>query len=44
MLKRVDTFLKAGLTKAYAEREGRAGRVEAADGVPEESSDLRADL
>ena len=29
----MDRFLKAGLGKAYAEREGRTGRVEAADGV-----------
>jgi len=36
ILKRVDTFLKAGLAKAYAEREGRAGRVEAADQVLED--------
>ncbi|MEK7367233.1 MAG: ParB N-terminal domain-containing protein, partial [candidate division NC10 bacterium] len=33
ILKRVDRFLKAGLGKAYAEREGRAGRVEEADRV-----------
>lgn len=33
MLKRVDRFLKVGLAKAYAEREGRAARVEEADRV-----------
>jgi ParB family chromosome partitioning protein len=33
ILKRVDRFLRVGLGKAYAEREGRAGRVEAADRV-----------
>jgi ParB family chromosome partitioning protein len=33
ILRRVETFLKAGLAKAYAEREGRAAQVEAADKV-----------
>lgn len=31
ILRRVETFLKVGLAKAYPEREGRAAQVEAAD-------------
>jgi ParB family chromosome partitioning protein len=33
VLKRVDRFLRVGLAKAYAEREGRAAKVEEADRV-----------